>query len=246
MSNQDPRTYRLPSHVFVCQTRDCVVFLDARRDQYLGIGGPDADVLRSVLSTYGSREQDERDNESEVAHSSAVTQALDSLVTRGLLTLSPNSSRPFRQIDVQPAACAVGIGAEYDCAPRFNHVLVALTACVGAHIDLHLRGIGATVVRLIAEKQRPTRSKASTDPSELRRLLGVFRVIRPFLYAKKDRCLFHGLVVYRFLRHYGFSPTWVIGVSTAPFCAHCWVQDGERVLDDSPEQTLEFTPIAAI
>lgn len=231
-------TYGLPPHVFVCQTQDCVVFLDAERDRYVGIGGPEADALRSMLLAKCSART--------VRLSSQLEQELDRLVARGLLTRDPTSARRLRPVEIQLGSCAIGPGAQYEHALRFTHVIAALVACISARFDLRFRGIGSTVARLVAEKQKVGRQAFTEDPDELRRLVGIFRVIRPFLYARKDKCLFHGLALYRFLRHYGFSPTWVIGVGTAPFSAHCWVQYGDCVLDDSPEQTLEFTPLAAI
>lgn len=231
-------TYRLSPHVFVCQTQDCVVFLDARRDQYLGVGGPDAEALGSMLVANSSS--------GVVQISSQLTEALDALVARGLLTREPTSGRRLRPIDIQLGSCAMGPGAQYAHAPHLTHVVAALIACISARLDLRFRGIGGTVARLVAEKQASQGPASTENTDELHRLVDIFRVIRPFLYSRKDKCLFHGLALYRFLRHYGFSPTWVIGVRTAPFSAHCWVQYGDCVLDDSPEQTLEFTPLAAI
>lgn len=243
-ADQPRHAYRLPPHVFVCQTQDCVVFLDARRDRYVGVGGADADALRTMLAARSSPQDAAAGAVSEVLPQVAKT--LDCLVANGLLTLEPTISREFRQVDLQPGSMAVGPGGEYEHAPRFTHIVVALMACIDAWLDLRFRGVGGTVARLIAEKQKNGRPSSNASSDELRRLVGIFRVIRPFLYAKKDKCLFHGLALYKFLRHYGLSPTWVIGVNISPFGAHCWLQYGECVLDDSPKQTLEFTPLAAI
>jgi transglutaminase superfamily protein len=237
-------TYWLPSHVFVCETQDCVIFLDARRGKYIGVGGSDAEALRHLI---GEKLPSESGASTALPSSSQLTQALDSLVARGLLTLESTSGKEFREVDLQPGSDAIGPGAGYEHKPRLTHILVALMACLGAALDLRFRGIGGTVARLIADKERERREPQSVgNPDDLRRLVCVFRLIRSFLFTKNDKCLFHALALYKFLRHYGFGPTWVIGVDVAPFSAHCWVQCGECVLDDSPAQTLLFTPIAAI
>jgi hypothetical protein len=239
----EARKYLLPPHVFVCQTTDCVVFLDARRDQYVGVSGSDAEALRDLLAA----------NSSDISHSSPITQvtpqlvqALDALASRGLLTCESASGRQFREINVELGSCAVGQDAQQAHTPRLTHILAALIAWIGARFDLRFRGVGGTVARLIAQKQKSRSSASATDADELYHLVRIYRVIRPFLYTKRDQCLLHGLALNKFLRHYGFSPTWVIGVSTSPFTAHCWVQYGDCILDDTPEHTLEFTPLAAI
>lgn len=243
VSTEESHTYRLPPHVFVCQTQDCVVFLDARRDKYVGIGGDEGRALRTLLAASSSPE----------AHNGAVasispqlsTTLLNTLVARGFLTLEPAPSKPFRSVSLEPGSCALGMGTEYETAPGLTHILSALIACTGARFNLRFRGVSGTVARLLAAKRRERNvDRPSTD--ELQRLISVFRVIRPFLYTKKNQCLLHGLTLHRFLRRYGFNPTWVIGVNIAPFGAHCWVQQNDCVLDDSPEHTLEFTPVVAI
>lgn len=235
--------YWLPPHVFVCQTQDCVVFLDARHDKYFGIGGDDAQGLRAALAASASP-----DTPIAGQHSmpSQLADVLESLVTHGLLTVQPASGRPFRSAELRLGSCAVGMGTEYEYAPQLHHVFWALITSICARLDLRFRGVAGTMERLSAAKQEPRTPASSVSANELRRIVSIFRIIRPFLYEKKDQCLLHGLTLHKFLCRYGFNPTWVIGVRTAPFIAHCWVQHGESVLDDSPEQTLEFTPLVAI
>jgi hypothetical protein len=46
-----------------------------------------------------------------------------------------------------------------------------------------------------------------------------------------------------FLRCYGCFPYLVIGVKTAPFAAHSWVQEDGIVLDGDPASVGHFVPI---
>ncbi len=232
--------YWLPPHVFVCVTQDCVVFLDALRDKYLGVGGHEGHALETLLAT-DSRQTGQ-------VHSinmSNLSGTLQSLAQLGLLTRDRENGKPFRLVDVEIGSSALGPGTEYDAAPRPRHVLMAIVACISARIDLRFRGIH-TVAASLSAKGRKRPIAVQTDPAELRRLVSIFRIIRPFLFSKRDRCLFHGLALHRFLEYYGLHTTWVVGVSTAPFSAHCWVQSGGQILDDSPERTLEYTPIVAL
>jgi hypothetical protein len=59
-------------------------------------------------------------------------------------------------------------------------------------------------------------------------------------------CLFDSLALIHFLAQYGLYPDWVFGVSADPFEAHCWVQAGQVVLNDTVERVSAFTPILTI
>ena len=56
----------------------------------------------------------------------------------------------------------------------------------------------------------------------------------------------HSLALVRFLARHAVFPTWVIGVRAKPWGAHAWVQQGTLLLDASPEQVCEYTPILTV
>ncbi len=62
----------------------------------------------------------------------------------------------------------------------------------------------------------------------------------------QGECLFRSFMLLRFLRLKGHDATWVFGVRTWPFQAHCWLQSGETVLDDLVDRVQPFTPIFAV
>lgn len=62
----------------------------------------------------------------------------------------------------------------------------------------------------------------------------------------QGECLFRAFMLLRFLRLGGQDATWVFGVRTWPFQAHCWLQSGSTVLDDAVERVRPFTPIFAV
>jgi hypothetical protein len=49
-----------------------------------------------------------------------------------------------------------------------------------------------------------------------------------------------------FLAGYGVFPQWVFGVKTDPFYAHCWVQQGSFVFNDTPDYIRGFSPILVV
>lgn len=62
----------------------------------------------------------------------------------------------------------------------------------------------------------------------------------------QGECLFRAFMLLRFLRLGGQDATWVFGVRTWPFQAHCWLQSGSTVLNDAVERVRPFTPIFAV
>lgn len=60
------------------------------------------------------------------------------------------------------------------------------------------------------------------------------------------KCLLRSYMLLRLLRRSGHDATWVFGVSTWPFAAHCWLQYDDVALDESVELLAGFHPILAI
>lgn len=61
-----------------------------------------------------------------------------------------------------------------------------------------------------------------------------------------DRCLPRSIALALCLAARDVRTQVVIGVKIAPFGAHCWVQAGEEVLNESVEEALRYHPIIAI
>lgn len=59
-------------------------------------------------------------------------------------------------------------------------------------------------------------------------------------------CLLDSLALLRFLAANGLHANAVFGVSAAPFSAHCWVQTGDIVLNDSVGNVDAHTPIRVV
>jgi hypothetical protein len=70
--------------------------------------------------------------------------------------------------------------------------------------------------------------------------------LRPLFYTTREACLLDSLTLTHFLARYGVFPTWVFGVKTDPFYAHCWVQQGDFVFNDSPDFIKGFSPILVV
>ena len=62
----------------------------------------------------------------------------------------------------------------------------------------------------------------------------------------QGECLFRAFLLLAYLRLEGRHATWVFGVRTYPFQAHCWLQVGDMVLNDAVERICGYTPIFAV
>lgn len=95
----------------------------------------------------------------------------------------------------------------------------------------------------VARRHKPRSPKA--DIGALCRSAAVFARCLPLVPAQGE-CLFRSFMLLAFLRSQGFDATWVFGVRTWPFQAHCWLQAGEVVLDDVVDRIAPFTPILEV
>lgn len=59
-------------------------------------------------------------------------------------------------------------------------------------------------------------------------------------------CLLDSLAMTRFLARRGFATNIVFGVIDDPFSAHCWVQAGDTVLNDTVGNVTSYTPIRVV
>jgi hypothetical protein len=93
-------------------------------------------------------------------------------------------------------------------------------------------------------KRRMARHSTALDSSlaEYALLVGSFLRMRrqtPLPYS----CLSDSLALLMFLSQYGLLPYWVFGVRMNPFGAHCWLQEGQTVVNDKLDAVLNYTPI---
>jgi hypothetical protein len=63
------------------------------------------------------------------------------------------------------------------------------------------------------------------------------------LRGAREACLKEALALLYYLGRAGCAADWVFAVKGAPFAAHCWVQLGDIVLNDSLENVRAYTPI---
>lgn len=118
----------------------------------------------------------------------------------------------------------------------------ALVANLGAARAIQRLDLAA----LVAEAGR--RPVSTCVPQATEALLdeaAAFRRLAPWL-PRGGVCLMRSYQLLMHLRGGGHDAAWVFGVRTWPFEAHCWLQVGDMVLDDTLERVRAFKPIMVI
>lgn len=225
----------LPKDTYVCVSDSVAIFLDLKRDQYVGVGSEHFPTLHRLLNGGAEPQSDAADSE-----------CIQELISQGLLTRDRQAGKPVASTHVIVASSPLtDRPAPHPPAIRFSHVFRLMMAWLISELYLRRR-LPRAVRRAQARKRRTGTHKRSIDREAVTELVRIFYGLRPLFFASRDKCLFTSMVLLEFLARYGIAATWVFGVKTAPFAAHCWVQEGVFVLTDTPENIQTYLPILAV
>jgi len=237
--------YSLPPHVHYCLTEDGAVFLDLKRDVYLGVGIPVTRALTAVVRGWPQTSSVARSAEPTPAEDVALI--VDALTRRGLLTQHNGSGQPASPAILETPQLGMCDVDTIDWTDfRGSHAATFLSACASSAIRLRLLSLTRIVNRVTRRKCARADLSSAFPIDFCRELTRSFLRLRALTYTARDACLFDSLVLVEFLAHYRLFPTWIIGVTTGPFKAHSWVQHGHVVLNDTPERVRTYTPILTI
>jgi hypothetical protein len=235
------REYLLSPHVYLCITDDHAVLLDLQRDKYVGVGRAQMHALAARVLGWpappGENAAPGRDESGDAI--------LSRMLAAGLLTTDPAVGKQAQPLAMERVESAL-LQPELEEQPRVKLADVGrlLRASAVAGFELRRSSIESVVRRVRERKSR--HAAGAMDLAAARELVGAFAHLRPLLFGAQNACLFDSLAIVELLARRGIFPTWVFGVQTAPFAAHCWVQEGAVVFNDTPERVRRFTPILAI
>ncbi|SFI51864.1 lasso peptide biosynthesis B2 protein [Caulobacter sp. UNC279MFTsu5.1] len=208
----------LAPHVFAVTIGPDIVVLDVLSDTYFCLA--DA-ALHLRLGADGAVDVE-------------PAEAADDLLEAGLLQTAPpppraaareiRQGRPSSPSPISPRAVGVALRANLTAAKSIDQLPFADV--------LSLAGPLAETVF-----EAPT--------TELLREADRFARLAPWL-PREGLCLMRSLQQRLYLTRLGHAAAWVFGVRTWPFKAHCWLQAGDVVLDDTPEHVGTYTPILVV
>ncbi len=234
-------SYLIPSHVYLCKTPDGIVFLNLRDDKYIGIGGVELPYLHQLIPGWPF----DQVTAAPPAIQPRICQMAAELHRAGLLTTDRATGKTVQPVTLQKAESSIFEQPSL-ADPHVSPALLARIACAAILVSaiLKFRSLESAINRIRARHGRATLPDGPATASTIM-LTRKFFQLRPLLYSSRDRCLFDCLVLHEFLSGFGNIPTLVLGVTTFPFKAHCWLQSGPLVLTDHCETTRGYTPILA-
>lgn len=218
--------YELRAELSACHVDGHFIFLDILEDRYFHL----SPGLENIYSQYlaGSI-----DNESD----------LSPLLDRGILTRSrrPHHSRPIGEMaHPESSALELMFGTE-----RFS--MRPLTEIASLALSTRL-SLASWKLHKVLDSMHAHRSKYGRQIHTDTSMVALIEYARMFRHLRlyvpiEPRCLLDSIALVRFLARRNLYSNLVFGVTGDPFSAHCWVQSGPVVLNDTIGNVQAYQPI---
>lgn len=225
-------------HVRSCVIDDQVVLLDLRCGRYLGLDSRQWQIILAAMRA----DEVQAISPDETPRMPLAT--LETLHRRQILTSTHTPSRKPDSIP-QPTASFDAHHASIECTIDARQISRFISATTLAALWLRFRSLHA-ITQSVRTRHLRCASHVPDRTGRLRNAIAVFDRLRPLAYTSKNQCLFDSLALTLYLAHQGIAAHWVIGVTTRPFKAHAWVQDGSEVLNDLHERVGLYTPLLVV
>ena len=226
--------YSIPDHVYLYLDDACAVWLDVRKDEYIG------QPREALYGLQGWVKDWPADPPSDTPFPDPARTLIE-LEQQGLITSGYSAKGAVLAKMAEPKFDFVDETENFRVRPR--QILSALLAYRRA--KRALSSLEGAVARVRCLKQRP-HSPSKDGIPDLQAHVKAFMRLRRGLYDVKQNCLFDSLCAFEFLATLGIYPNFVIGIQTNPFTAHAWVQDGEYVLNDYALRVRYYSPILVV
>jgi hypothetical protein len=236
--------YALAEHVFVCLNGEHLVLLDLKEDRYWALEASKTSGLGAFVAGWPVKPTDV--TPSAESPTPEMADAIEVLRGRGLLA---DGVPPGK--DATPVAATIPgreLAAEGSLAAGRGAGSWPCFFAASATAKLALRTWPfERVIRRVKRRKTLVGPKAGQlDVERARKLVEAFTRYRVFLFSSKNECLYDSLALLEYLARYGIYADWVFGVQTRPFAAHCWVQHGDLVFNDTVEHVSGYSPIMVV
>ena len=204
-----------------CEAVSTFIFLDLKKDRYFRLPPRLEDHFRNLV-------------DNPLSAGSTAPPLIEAGVLRPA-TFRQSLSRP-RLIAGTSGLEALGAGR-----PGGFEVARALASDIGVSQQLRLGRLAALIASYENSKVGRTLATPLKDD-------GPVRVVRAYESAKLFRasanhCLSRSLAMARRLASLRCDALLVVGVRAQPFAAHAWMQSGDIVLNETPDEVARYTPI---
>jgi hypothetical protein len=235
-------TYSLSQHAFLCVAQRYCVFLDVKSDRYLAVQRDEIESLGPWLEGWtGSmacKDMPPRPSDS-------AANVVSELSRRGILTTLARDGKPVQPETILPPTDNVTADANRPgAAALLRHGINFLFSVARARRQFETLSLENMTHNVSARRYRAA-SRCRVDVQRETHLVSVFQMWRSY-YARPYVCLFDSICLLEFLAQYELFPRLVFGVNAEPFQAHCWLQEGQMVLNDTVERVCAYTPIMSV
>jgi hypothetical protein len=236
--------YALADHVFVCLNGEHLVILDLKEDRYWALEAAQTAGLGGLVNGWPVRASD-RGRIVDPPLPETMT-AIEVLLGRGLLTQGISPGKDATPVTAIVPKRELVSESDTSAGSRLGSWLTFFTASAFAKLALRTWPFERVIRRVKRRKELLGPSAKPLDAERARKLVEAFARYRVFLFSSKDECLYDSLALLEFLARYRIYPDWVFGVQTRPFAAHCWVQQGDIVFNDTVEHVTGYSPIMIV
>ncbi len=212
-------SWRLADGVHAAAVENDVVFLSIEADRYQCL--PSAAGLLDLDPAGGSL----------WIHHEALAGAL---VRAGLIARGTPTPRP-----AAPPLPAVTLASGPFDLPDGRDLLALARGAVDIALSYRSRPLAALLASAAA-----SRAVRGEPQDRIEAVVAAFHRWAPWAPVT-GKCLLRSFMLLRGLHRRGLDATWVFGVRTWPFSAHCWLQVDGVALDEQPDRLAAFTPILA-
>ena len=234
--------YELAPDVFACTTGRNCIFLDLRRNRYLGVS---ASRMRFLAPLICGWQLDSNIPDDRIDGCGVAEQLTEELFAAGILCEAHSPAHAAGPLP--PAATrelAIETRTQVLPIPLADRIEIFYTLA-NADIALHRTTLLRIVARFRAAAVRQRPDLYDPPPWEVESVTCKFLAVRPW-YPRNCVCLYDSLALMLYLGRRGIRGNWIFAVREDPFAAHCWVQYRGTVLNDHLDRSRLYKPIMAI
>jgi hypothetical protein len=242
------RKYFLRRDVSVCRTQDGAIFLDLESESYFGLGHPSAVALEAVVVNWPSANGSPSRQPTNVRIvEDSPDELARALVKRRLLTEDEACAASAPLVSATPKDEVTFEEALSHRLPKRPDIFINYCrATLSVLIRMRFTSLEALIQRFRLRRVQDENLDMKFTQRRARQLSCTFLGLQNVIVTRKGACMFDSLCLTRFLEYYGISASIIIAVRTTPFEAHCWVQYGDLVLNDTMSNVQEFSPILVL
>jgi len=236
-----PRRLFLRNHVFLCRGNRHWVLLDVNRDSYQCVARRQFEALGPLLQ--GWKEPADTTEGGTGVLPGVAQELASALLSQGILSEdSADTKDALPTHFVHPVRAIDSDYPKSSSRSTWRHANAFFASCMRASSELSRQPLRTTLETARTRKAHHRTHHDGPDFDRARSLVLVFNRLR-WYYPRPYLCLFDSLALLHFLARFDLFPDWVFAVSADPFEAHCSVQWGNVVLNDTVERVSGLTPI---